>query len=81
MMHFCLHQDDAIPSGALAVQGEMSATVMYFPQQYSNLLPGLRARITTGRPSSFTSNVRVGVSLNFDKLCACVLQVLLLCYC
>ena len=59
----------------------MSATVMYYPQQYSSLLPGLRARITTGRPSSFASNVRVGVSLNFDKLCACVLQVLLLCQC
>ena len=53
----------------------MSATVMYYPEEYINLLPTMQARITAGRPSSYADNVRVGVSLNFDKLCACVLQV------
>lgn len=51
----------------------MSATVFYFPASYVRLLPVLRQRLTTGSVSA--SNVKLGVSTNFDKLCGCVLQV------
>lgn len=81
-LHPCMHSvmasQPVTADGCSVAQGEMSATVMYFPQQYTDLLPGLRARITATRPSSYASNVRMGVSLNFDKLCACVLQVCLI---
>ena len=54
-------------------QGEMSATVVYFPGSYVKLLPDLRQRLSAGQASS--SNIKLGVSTNFDKLCGCVLQV------
>jgi hypothetical protein len=57
----------------LLVQGEMSATVFYFPGSYVKLLPDLRARLSKGQASS--GNIKLGVSTNFDKLCGCVLQV------
>jgi hypothetical protein len=56
------------------MQGEMSATVFYFPGSYVKLLPPLRQRLTSGGVPS--SNIKLGVSTNFDKLCGCVLQVL-----
>ncbi|CAL8461829.1 g1360 [Coccomyxa elongata] len=55
-----------------AMQGEMSATVFYFPGSYVKLLPVLRRRLSAGSVSS--SNIKLGVSTNFDKLCGCVLQ-------
>lgn len=60
----------------LFCQGEMSATVFYFPGSYVKLLPVLRRRLAAGSVSS--SNIKLGVSTNFDKLCGCVLQVSLL---
>lgn len=51
----------------------MSATVFYFPKSYVTLLPVLRRRLSAGSVSS--SNIKLGVSTNFDKLCGCVLQV------
>nr|QOL01152.1 putative extracellular protein CSOL_075 [Pseudococcomyxa simplex] len=56
----------------LAMQGEMSATVFYFPASYVRLLPVLRRRLSAGSASS--GNIKLGVSTNFDKLCGCVLQ-------
>lgn len=60
----------------LWVQGEMSATVVYYPNEYISLIPTLKARVAAGR-SSLASNVNVGISTNFDKICGCVLQVLI----
>ena len=57
----------------MLVQGEMSATVFYFPGSYVKLLPDLRARLSKGQATS--GNIKLGVSTNFDKLCGCVLQV------
>lgn len=51
----------------------MSATVFYSPGSYVKLLPVLRRRLSAGSVSS--SNIKLGVSTNFDKLCGCVLQV------
>ena len=56
----------------LCAQGEMSATVFYHPGSYLRLIPQLRSRLTSGSISA--SNVKIGVSTNFDKLCGCVLQ-------
>ena len=53
----------------------MSATVVYYPNEYISLIPTLKARVTTGRGSG---SVNIGISTNFDKICGCVLQVLLL---
>ena len=53
-------------------QGEMSATVFYFPGSYVKLIPDLKQRLASGQASA--SNIRIGVSTNFDKLCGCVLQ-------
>eukprot|EP00884_Botryococcus_braunii_P003248 jgi/Botrbrau1/12924/Bobra.92_1s0004.1 len=58
----------------IAMQGEMSATVFYFPNSYRALLSTLRQRILANKPPSWSSNVYLGVSTNFDKLCGCVLQ-------
>ena len=54
------------------MQGEMSATVFYYPASYVQLIPDLKQRLATGQASA--SNIRIGVSTNFDKLCGCVLQ-------
>lgn len=54
------------------MQGEMSATVFYYPESYVKLIPDLKQRLATGQASA--SNIRIGVSTNFDKLCGCVLQ-------
>ena len=67
-MHACMHAE----SCAYVPQGEMSATVVYFPGSYVKLLPDLRQRLAAGQASS--GNIKLGVSTNFDKLCGCVLQ-------
>ena len=54
------------------MQGEMSATVFYYPGSYVKLIPDLKQRLATGQAPA--SNIRIGVSTNFDKLCGCVLQ-------
>ena len=51
----------------------MSATVMYYPQNYTTLIPLLKNRIAKSNPG-YASNINIGVSTNFDKLCGCVLQ-------
>lgn len=53
----------------------MSATVFYFPRSYVTLVDGLRDRVLAGKPSSWSSNIKIGTSTNFNKLCGCVLQV------
>ena len=50
----------------------MSATVFYYPGSYVKLIPDLKQRLAAGQASA--SNIRIGVSTNFDKLCGCVLQ-------
>ena len=52
----------------------MSATVVYYPNEYISLVKGLKARVAAGRPG-VASNIHIGVSTNFDKICGCVLQV------
>ena len=59
---------------SFALQGEMSATVFYYPKSYSNLIPYIRNRVLAGKPASWASNVEVGLSTNLNKLCGCVLQ-------
>ena len=53
----------------------MSATVVYYPNEYIGLINNLRARIVAGRPQSWANNINIGISTNFDKICGCVLQV------
>jgi hypothetical protein len=57
----------------------MSATVVYYPESYIELLTLLKDRVLSGRAASFPrSNVQIGISTNFNKICGCVLQVRLL---
>ena len=62
-------------SSPMFVQGEMSATVFYYPASWLSIIDTLRSRVLAGKPTSWASNVKVGTSTNFDKLCGCVLQV------
>ena len=57
-----------------SLQGEMSATVMYYPQQYVELMDVMRARLLEGRPDSWAPNVKIGLQMNYNKLCACVTE-------
>ena len=57
-----------------SLQGEMSATVMYYPQQYVELMKVMRARLLEGRPDSWAPNVKIGLQMNYNKLCACVTE-------
>ena len=64
----------------------MSATVVYYPSSYIQLLTLLKDRVLSGQAAGFPrSNVQIGVSTNFNKICGCVLQVALpaqsLCWC
>ena len=52
----------------------MSATVMYYPQQYVELMEVMRARLLQGRPDSWAPNVKIGLQMNYNKLCACVTE-------
>lgn len=58
------------------VAGEMSATVVREPQSWTKVVPRLKADIVSGRDdaSALMPNLKVGVSTNFNKLCACVLM-------
>ena len=55
----------------------MSATVVYYPNSYIQLLSLLKDRVLRGGSAAAfpRSNIQVGVSTNFNKLCGCVLQV------
>jgi len=54
----------------------MSATVVYYPDSYIELLTLLKDRVLSGRAAAFPrSNVQIGVSTNFNKICGCDLQV------
>jgi hypothetical protein len=57
-----------------SLQGEMSATVMYYPQQYVELMEVMRGRLLEGRPDSWAPNVKIGLQMNYNKLCACVTE-------
>jgi hypothetical protein len=57
-----------------SLQGEMSATVMYYPQQYVELMEVMRQRLLQGRPDSWAPNVKIGLQMNYNKLCACVTE-------
>ena len=59
----------------ICVQGEMSATVVYYPESYTKLLTLLKERVLQDKPSYNPDNIQIGVSTNFNKLCGCVLQV------
>ena len=62
-----------------AMQGEMSATVFFHPRPYTSLVETLKQDITAGRPDAdlVRKHIRIGVSTNFNKLCACVLMDLI----
>jgi hypothetical protein len=59
-----------------AMQGEMSATVFFHPRPYTSLVEIIKRDIAAGRPDAdlVRKHTRVGVSTNFNKLCACVLM-------
>lgn len=59
---------------SFALQGEMSATVFYYPKSYLTLVPYIKNRVLAGKPASWASNIEVGLSTNLNKLCGCVLQ-------
>lgn len=52
----------------------MSATVMYYPQQYVELMEVMRQRLLQGRPDAWAPNVKIGLQMNYNKLCACVTE-------
>ncbi|WIA29300.1 hypothetical protein OEZ86_011805 [Tetradesmus obliquus] len=60
----------------LAMQGEMSATVVRYPRSWTSLVSRLKNDIVTLRDDAdqLMPNLKVGVSTNFNKLCACVLM-------
>jgi len=55
-----------------SLQGEMSATVMYYPQKYVELMDVVRGRMLEGRPASWAANLKIGLQMNYNKLCACI---------
>lgn len=53
----------------LAMQGEMSATIMRFPMAYHDAIEPIYQRITQGvKPRPPRANIKIGVSFNFNKL-------------
>lgn len=52
----------------------MSATVMYYPQQYVDLMDVMRARLLVGRPEGWAPNIKIGLQMNYNKLCACITE-------
>lgn len=50
----------------------MSATVMYHPQQYVRMMDEVRARILEDRPVTWGPSLKIGLQMNYNKLCACV---------
>jgi hypothetical protein len=59
-----------------AMQGEMSATVVRHPYSWTRLVRMLKDEIAASRDDAMEllPNIKVGVSTNFNKLCACVLM-------
>lgn len=55
-----------------SLQGEMSATVMYHPQQYIRMMDVVRANLLKDRPDSWAPSLKIGLQMNYNKLCACV---------
>ena len=58
----------------LATQGEMGATVVYYPASHRALLGSLKARIAAGQAPGAAARVATGVLTNADKLCQCIRQ-------
>lgn len=56
-----------------AMQGEMSATVVRYPRSWTSLISKLKNDIVALRDDAdqIRPNLKVGVSTNFNKLCAC----------
>lgn len=54
----------------------MSATVVREPQAWTKAVARVKADMVTGREDAdlLMPNLKVGVSTNFNKLCACVLM-------
>ncbi|EFJ48011.1 hypothetical protein VOLCADRAFT_91598 [Volvox carteri f. nagariensis] len=54
----------------IALQGEMSATVLYHPREYLQLVEEMRERLLMGmrRAGAPDSYIKVGVSFNFNKV-------------
>lgn len=71
--HACMHAHAQV---WFAMQGEMSATVVRHPAAWTALVPRIKADIVAGRDDAdaILPNLKVGVSTNFNKLCACVLM-------
>ena len=55
-----------------SLQGEMSATVMYYPQKYLEMMDVVRAALLEGRTPDWGPNLKIGLQMNYNKLCACV---------
>ena len=41
----------------------MSATVMYYPQKYLELMDVVRGRLLEGRPASWAPNLKIGLQV------------------
>eukprot|EP01025_Chloroclados_australasicus_P021362 TRINITY_DN2248_c0_g1_i2.p1 TRINITY_DN2248_c0_g1~~TRINITY_DN2248_c0_g1_i2.p1 ORF type:complete len:458 (+),score=41.31 TRINITY_DN2248_c0_g1_i2:706-2079(+) len=54
------------------MQGEMAATVIFNPNSYAQLVPLIKSRIADNGLAQ-TWNIKVGLGLNFNKICGCVL--------
>eukprot|EP01025_Chloroclados_australasicus_P046899 TRINITY_DN5193_c0_g1_i10.p1 TRINITY_DN5193_c0_g1~~TRINITY_DN5193_c0_g1_i10.p1 ORF type:complete len:291 (-),score=43.53 TRINITY_DN5193_c0_g1_i10:66-938(-) len=54
------------------MQGEMAATAVYNPRSYTQLIQILKERIANNGEAQI-ENIKVGLGLNFNKICACVL--------
>jgi hypothetical protein len=61
----------SLPQIDLALQGEMSATVVRYPGQWQALIEPTRKRASsssTTTPDNKNNNVRIGVGMNFNRL-------------
>eukprot|EP01026_Neomeris_dumetosa_P040013 TRINITY_DN33028_c0_g1_i13.p1 TRINITY_DN33028_c0_g1~~TRINITY_DN33028_c0_g1_i13.p1 ORF type:complete len:316 (+),score=40.88 TRINITY_DN33028_c0_g1_i13:404-1351(+) len=57
----------------LNMQGEMGATLMFYPRSYTYLVTELKYWIRYGRESEIPlPNIKIGLGFNFNKLCGCV---------
>eukprot|EP01025_Chloroclados_australasicus_P063457 TRINITY_DN839_c0_g1_i1.p1 TRINITY_DN839_c0_g1~~TRINITY_DN839_c0_g1_i1.p1 ORF type:complete len:461 (+),score=39.69 TRINITY_DN839_c0_g1_i1:187-1569(+) len=54
------------------MQGEMAATAIFNPRSYQQLIPILKSRIADNGEALY-ENIKVGLGLNFNKICGCVL--------
>lgn len=49
----------------------MSATVMYYPQRYVELMDVMRARLLGERPDSWAPNIKIGLQVSTRTLQHC----------